>query len=204
MAAKKRVHKRKESIPRPRPGRKSDAKRWPRARDKVRDKTFSATAKGVGRGKVYEPDFADRARKLCATHPLTDWDLAVVFGVSRRTIINWRAEYPEFAEACQSGKDVYDDAVERALGARALGYEHQVEKIFCHKGKVTRVETIEQLHPDPSAAYVWLKNRRGGKWKDRHEHTGADGGPIQVIIGDPTRRPAEQEPLPDPAADPQS
>lgn len=44
--------------------------------------------------------------------------------------------------------------------------------------------------PSVTAAIFWLKTRAGWKERDVHEHTGADGGPIQIqrverVIVDP-------------------
>ena len=155
--AKRRPYKYKE-----RPGRKSDAKRWPRTRDKPggRDKTF-------GNGKVrYDPAMAERARVLCASGPVNDWRLAMEFCVCRHTIQVWRAEHPEFAEACKLGKDAYDDAVEDAVRDRAIGYEYRTEKVFSNG---TRQTVIEHMPADTMAGLKWLQNRRPEKWRDQQQ-----------------------------------
>jgi len=28
----------------------------------------------------------------------------------------------------------------------------------------------------------WLKNRNQKEWRDRTEHTGADGGPVEFVV----------------------
>ena len=43
------------------------------------------------------------------------------------------------------------------------------EKIFCSRGKVIRVETVEHYPPDTTAMIFWLKNRQPDRWRDRAE-----------------------------------
>ena len=41
-----------------------------------------------------------------------------------------------------------------------------------------RAKTREHVPPDTTACIFWLKNRRKDEWRDRQEHTGADGTPL--------------------------
>jgi hypothetical protein len=52
-----------------------------------------------------------------------------VIGVTKRTIITWRAEHEEFREATEIGKDIADNRVERSLYERAVGYDFDAVKI---------------------------------------------------------------------------
>lgn len=122
---------------------------------------------GTGRG-LYRPEFVGIARTMCRMGAV-DKDLAEAFGVSIATIKIWRGEHPDFAEACAIGKEAADDMVERALFHRAIGYEHPSEKIFNNNGTVVRAETIEHYPPDTAAAFIWLKNRRPKKWRDKQQ-----------------------------------
>ena len=56
-----------------------------------------------GRAPTYKPEFCPLAYKFCLLGA-TNEDLADVFGVSRNTIGNWLARYPEFRKAMQDGR----------------------------------------------------------------------------------------------------
>lgn len=133
-----------------------------------------------GRPTKFKPEYIGQAEKLCKLGA-TDEDLADFFGVSIRTIANWKSEHPEFLQALKAGKDEADDRVERSLYQRAVGYSHDAAKIFQNGGEPVIVPYREHFAPDTTAAIFWLKNRRPTEWRDRHvqEHTGPDGGPIQ-------------------------
>lgn len=135
---------------------------------------------GTGRA-IYTPAFAVIARTMCRMGAL-DKDLAEAFDVCLASIKNWRAEHPEFAEACAIGKAAADDMVEQALFHRAIGYEHPAEKIFNHNGTIVRAETIERYAPDTGAAAFWLKNRRPKTWRDRHELEVTDVTPTGELL----------------------
>lgn len=112
----------------------------------------------------------------------TDADLAKFFNVEERTIHNWKHEHPAFLEAIIEGKDVSDAKVAKSLYQRALGYSHEAVKIFADPktGTELQVPYTEHYPPDTTAAIFWLKNRQSAKWRDRVEHTGAEGGPMVV------------------------
>lgn len=103
----------------------------------------------------YRAEYAEQAKKLCLLGA-TDDVIAVFFGVTDRTLRNWKKKHQAFAEACKTGKLKADTEVVSALYEKAKG------------GDVT-------------ACIYWLKNRQPEQWRDRvnHEHTGAKGGPIQ-------------------------
>lgn len=106
---------------------------------------------------------------------LTDEELAKFFEVHVATIYRWQSQFPDFCEALKVGKAPADDRVERSLYHKACGYTFESEKIFNYQGKVVRAKCVEHVPPDTTAAIFWLKNRRKDEWRDRHEHTGADG-----------------------------
>ena len=87
------------------------------------------------------------------------------------------AHIPKFRK-----KAAYDDRVERNLAQRALGYSYRAEKPFQYQGEVVKVQYVEHVPPDVSAAKFWLLNRRPAQWLDtsRHELTGANGGEIEI------------------------
>ncbi len=135
----------------------------------------------AGRPSDYEPEFADQARKLCKLGA-TDVDLADFFQVSSRTIPRWAAAHDEFCQALKAGKESADDRVERSLYHKAVGYSFDALHFSSFQGAVTETPYREHVPPDTTAGIFWLKNRRQKEWRDRIEHTGADGGPLQVVV----------------------
>jgi hypothetical protein len=170
--------------------KRADAENWVRsnkgavrkngAQPKVRTKPSESEKiardepKSKGRPTSYDPEFSKEAMKLC-TLGATDTEIADFFEVDARTIYRWQASYPEFCQALRVGKDSCDDRVERSLYHRAVGYSHDVVKVFQVAGKPLLVPYREHVAPDVSAASLWLKNRRKDVWRDKHEveHTGA-------------------------------
>ncbi len=110
----------------------------------------------------------------------TDKDLADFFGVSETTINNWKNEHPKFLESIKEGKELADSNVAKSLYERANGYSHPDVHVSNYQGDVTLTELTKHYPPDTTAGIFWLKNRQPGKWRDRKEVTGADGGAIEM------------------------
>lgn len=121
-----------------------------------------------GRPTRYRKEFPLQAEKLCRLGA-TDVQLGDFFGVTEQTITGWKKKYPEFFASIKLGKMDPDDQVERALFQRALGYEHDEDKIFNADGKPLVVPTVKHYPPDTAAAFIWLKNRRPAAWRDKKE-----------------------------------
>lgn len=142
-----------------------------------------------GRPTKFRVEMVEQARKLYEIG-LTDIEVADFFGITDRTLYRWQADQPAFCQARKLGKDVPDDKVERSLFHRATGYSHKAVKIFADPktGAEKIVEYVEHYPPDATSCIFWLKNRRPEEWRDRIEHTGKDGGPIQTEeLGDTER-----------------
>jgi len=122
----------------------------------------------AGRPTEYDPAYVEQAAKLCALGA-TDYELADFFGVDTRTIYRWKNTYPEFCQSVIAGKEKADDRVERALYNRAVGYTFESEKVFQFQGQIVRADTVEHVPPDPSAAKLWLTNRKPADWRDKQE-----------------------------------
>jgi hypothetical protein len=124
----------------------------------------------------YRDGYAEKALELCEKGA-TDADLADFFGVSVRTIANWRHEHTDFFLALKDGKSAADERVERSLYHKAIGYTHDAVKIFMPAGAKEPVYAPyrEHIPPDTTAAIFWLKNRRRDEWRDKQdvEHSGA-------------------------------
>jgi hypothetical protein len=135
----------------------------------------------MGRPSKFQPEFIGQAEKLCKLGA-TDMEIADFFEVDVRTLYRWKAEHEGFCQALKSGKDQADERVERSLFARAIGYEHDDMDIRVVDGVVVQTPIRKHYPPDTTAGIFWLKNRRSTEWRDKvqQEHTGADGGPVQI------------------------
>ena len=125
-----------------------------------------------GRTPSYTPDYCPIAYKFCLLGAANE-DLAELFKVSRNTIGNWLARYPEFRKAMQDGRDVADADVAHALLQKAKGFTHTDVKILQIEGAAEQVEYNRYFPPDTQAALFWLRNRRRKQWREliEHEHT---------------------------------
>ena len=93
--------------------------------------------------------------------------------IGRSTAYEWRGKDEDFAaawdEALEDGTDALEDEAKRR------GADGVDEPVF-YQGK--QVSTVTK-YSDTLLMFL-LKGRRPEKFKDRHEHTGADGGPIET------------------------
>ncbi len=135
----------------------------------------------VGRPSKYRPEYAELARKYCLLGA-TDAELAEYFDTSEKTVNEWKKQHPEFLQSIKDGKEVADATVADALFQRAKGYQHPDTHFATCNGVVVATPTTKHYPPDTAAGFIWLKNRRSGKWRDKQEHelTGKDGGPIET------------------------
>lgn len=99
---------------------------------------------------------------------LTDEQIGFVFGVTDRTIRDWKKN-KGISSALKKGKEVADQMVERSLFERACGYSHPEDKIMQYEGTPVVVPTIKHYAPDTLAAIFWLKNRKPKEWRDKQE-----------------------------------
>ncbi len=133
----------------------------------------------MGRPSKYDPAFAEQARKLCKLGAI-DEQLGDWFGVTGRTIKNWRVVHADFADACKLGKEVADAEVQSSLYHRAVGYSVDTEKVLASNGRVFRVPFVEHYPPDVKACIIWLTNRRGAEWRLNPKAEG-DGQPADLL-----------------------
>lgn len=139
--------------------------------------------KAKGRPTDYRPEYAEQAYKLCLLSA-TDAEMADFFRTSEVTLNAWKQQFPDFLKSIHAGKLTADSNVAYRLYERAMGYSHSAVKIFMPAGAEEPVYApyTEHYPPDTNAASLWLRNRQSAKWRDRIEHTGADGGPLQVSV----------------------
>ena len=125
--------------------------------------------------KAHVPWGASLARRGCS-----DEEIAEAFGVSVRTVYNWKKAHPEFLQVLNECKGKADEAVVESLYAKACGKVKRVTKkkrdVLDSDGrKVTLTEVIEEtLPPDTTAMIYWLKNRQPELWRDRPKQDDTD------------------------------
>lgn len=163
--------KAKKAAPKRKPAKKRAAPR----KAKSPPKKIIGKRTPLGRPSPYRKEYVEQARQL-ATFGATDIEIADFFGVSDRTIYRWADQHKDFCQALKLGRDEVDERVQRSLYHKATGYSFEAEKIFCDKGRVTRVKYREHVPPDTTACIFWLKNRRKAEWRDRQpeEQSSAD------------------------------
>lgn len=124
----------------------------------------------AGRPTKYRDEFAAQAGKLCELGA-TDQEIADFFAINVATVYRWKHDNPKFCEALKTGKDIADERVERSLFQRAIGYEQDEVKIFMPAGAAAPVYAPfrAKIAADVTAGIFWLKNRRGDKWRDKHD-----------------------------------
>lgn len=118
-----------------------------------------------GQPTKYKKAYCEQASKLCALGA-TDESLADFFNVCEKTINNWKEAHPEFLQSIKGSKLARDEAVERSLFDRAMGYSHPEDKIFNQAGEPLIVPTTKHYAPDTAAAIYWLNNRQPDRWKN--------------------------------------
>lgn len=139
--------------------------------------------KKSSRAHKFTPKTLTAIRRACEAG-LTNQEVADLLGVAYSTFSYWLATNPLLVKAMTVGKEVADNRVEMSLYQRAIGYQQPAVKIFMPTGAVAPVYAryVEQVAPDVTACYHWLKNRRPNEWRDRREVsvTGPNGGPLKI------------------------
>lgn len=134
-----------------------------------------------GRPTKYKEELNETVYKLCLLG-LTDNELADFLEIDVSTLNRWKLEYPNFKESIKSGKEIADSKVVAKLYERAIGYEHDEDKIFNNNGEPLVVPTKKHYPPDPTAAIFWLKNRQPSKWRDKQEQEISVGQNTELVI----------------------
>jgi hypothetical protein len=140
----------------------------------------------LGKPRLYEPRFARVAKRVMALGG-TVYDVADALGVHLTNVMRWKHMHDEFCEAMKVGGENSNDAVEASLFRRATGYHRKIEKIGidAKSGNIARTITLEEVEPDPRAAYFWLTNRARDRWRrnpDNMIDDGEDVQPVQVNV----------------------
>jgi hypothetical protein len=119
-----------------------------------------------GRPSTYHPAHADIARKAHANGSTAE-EVADLLEIDISTFYRWRSTYPEFAEACTTGKKLADEHVVNSLHQRACGYDYTAERAFMFASweKPVIAQFTRRVLADPQAALQWLRVRRPDEWR---------------------------------------
>lgn len=130
-------------------------------------------------------------------------DIANKIGVTKKTLYDWRSQYPEIDEALRKGREIVDYMVENALLKSALGFQTKEVKVttVLRFGKV--VETIKEVTnkeqaPNVNAIQTWLYNRSGGKWKNMNAKQNMfedmeEDDSIEIVVKRATKNDSEED-----------
>jgi hypothetical protein len=123
-----------------------------------------------GQPTSYKPEYIELAHNYCLLGA-TNEVLGDFFGVTSRTVDNWIAAHPDFADAVRRGRAVADAVVGRALFDRAKGFGHQVARSTLYRGKEQTITNTVSYPPDTQACMFWLRNRQRQYWQAKTEAT---------------------------------
>lgn len=136
-----------------------------------------------GPGGIFLPDNLNLVRYAAMRGGCSDAMLAEYFGIREEVIALWRERYPEFDKAIEDGYSMADADVVVGMHKAATGFEYEEEQAV--GGKVPDVLRVKRVAlPNVAAQKAWLafrrKDFRESQNTQRLEHTGANGGPIDV------------------------
>ena len=113
---------------------------------------------------------------------MSDEQISHNMGVAYSTLRDWVNKFPAISTALKNGKAPVDIEVENALLKRAKGYTYTetTEEIYTSgerdangEYKITERHirrVTKEVPPETAAAFIWLKNRRPDKWRDKREY----------------------------------
>lgn len=143
-------------------------------------KAATEPARGVGRPTKFTKERCEEARKLYLLG-LIDKEVADVFGVTEKTLNNWKKAHPEFLQAIARGKVHADAEVAASLFERATGYSHPDVHVSNFQGHITITPLVKHYPPDTHAIGIWLNNRRPDKWKREPDGQGAAATAAEIL-----------------------
>jgi hypothetical protein len=115
----------------------------------------------IGRPTKYDPAMCDIVVQ-CGAEGMGRYEIAAELDVSLQTMVAWEEEHPAFLSATT-----------RARQLSQAWWEKQGRK------------GIWSRDFNAPAYSLQVRNRFPADWRDKHELTGSDGGPIEVSV---TRR----------------
>lgn len=146
-------------------------------------KTKTAKKNKGGRPTLFKQDYI-RQIYLLARQGFTDKQIAEVYGIAESTLNLWKEKHPEFMESLKRGRDEFDtDEVENAFLKRCKGFEYEENHVERDPQGQLKVKKVKRfMPPDPWACFIWLKNRRAGRWKDKQEIAVTEMPKVEIIL----------------------
>lgn len=135
----------------------------------------------MARPTKYKEEHCEAAKKLCLLGA-TDVELADFFGVTEKTLNNWKKTKPGFFQSIKEGKIQADALVADRLFNRACGYSHEDTKIMQHEGAPVIVPYTKHYPPDAVSAIFWLTNRQSSRWRRAPDPSQGDTAPPPAKI----------------------
>lgn len=116
-----------------------------------------------GRPTLYRPEFCERFVELSSQGKLVV-EIAAEFGVVRQVFTEWKAQHPEFMDAFTRGRELCEawharEGLRRIYDGESWGQAGAWAKVMASMFKGDWVSTT------------------------KHEHGGADGGPLVIYTG---------------------
>ena len=137
----------------------------------------------------YNSEYHDDWAWSLAIKGATNDEIAEAFGITVRTFIRWKQQFPSLAEAVSQGKDIADAKVEKSLYQRAIGYQVTDEERTIEMDPRTGEQrpakvkkTIKNIVPDTMACMYWLNNRKRTHWSQRQEVALSAGDDTEDVV----------------------
>lgn len=137
----------------------------------------------------YNPAYHDDWAWSLAIKGATNDEIADAFGITVRTFIRWKQQFPSLEEAVTQGKDIADAKVEKSLYQRAIGYQVTDEERTIEMDPRTGEQrpakvkkTIKNIVPDTMACMYWLNNRKRTHWSQRQEVALSAGDDTEDVV----------------------
>ena len=137
----------------------------------------------------YNPAYHDDWAWSLAIKGATNDEIAEAFGITVRTFIRWKQQFPSLEEAVTQGKDIADAKVEKSLYQRAIGYQVTDEERTIEMDPRTGEQrpakvkkTIKNIVPDTMACMYWLNNRKRTHWSQRQEVALSAGDDTEDVV----------------------
>jgi hypothetical protein len=155
------------------------AKPATKAKAKAKAKPAARAVKPYTHGK-WAPLVVELCRDL-AWAGRSHADMWTRLGISEATFYRWLREKPELRAAIESYGEHAWGRVARSLYERAIGYEHEDEKLTYADGEWRRATTRKKYAPETAAALAVLRAKQPDLWK-------AEDGPRQLDVNLTIRR----------------
>ncbi len=138
----------------------------------MRAKRNTSSTPGVGAGGVKESRVTKNAFLAVLATGGSVAKACKTVGVDRATAYNWRGKDEEFKEAWDAAREDGYDLLEDEARRRAVD---GIDKPVYHAG--ARIDVVKEY--SDTLLSLMLKGYRSSVFRDKVEHTGAEGGAIQ-------------------------